>query len=211
MGQVYSHLSEEERQVVRIEMGNGASVRRMAMMPGRHASTAGREIRRDTWFPSDESESCRPRRLRTGPWTGRCYVAGPARRRAMRREAPAPGPVARRRRRRKAGGGRAGRGRVPLRTSICECPYGQDDGSRFGAWGPTASSARGCSRHAELRDEPGMATYFADPHSSWRRGGNENRNGMIRRYPPKRTPIAPSMARELLESAANKDVALTNR
>ena len=95
MGQVYSHLSEEERQVVRIEMGNGASVRRMAMMPGRHASTAGREIRRDTWFPSNESESyrpCRPRRPRTGPWTGRCHVAGPARRRAMRRKAVARRP-----------------------------------------------------------------------------------------------------------------------
>lgn len=88
MGQVYSHLSEEERQVVRIEMGNGASVRRIAMVPGRHASTVGREIRRDTWFPSSESESyrpCRPRRPRTGPWTGRCHVAGPAYRRAMRR------------------------------------------------------------------------------------------------------------------------------
>ena len=45
MGQVYSHLSEEERQVVRIEMGNGASVRRIAMMPGRHASTVSRENR----------------------------------------------------------------------------------------------------------------------------------------------------------------------
>ena len=45
MGQVYSHLSEEERQVVRIGMGNGASVRRMAMMPGRHASTVSRENR----------------------------------------------------------------------------------------------------------------------------------------------------------------------
>ena len=95
MGQVYSHLSEEGRQVVRIGMGNGAGVRRMAMVPGRHASAAGREIRRDTWFPSSESESCRPcrpRRLRTGPWTGRCYVAGPARRRAMRREAVARRP-----------------------------------------------------------------------------------------------------------------------
>ncbi|PKY88302.1 hypothetical protein CJ196_07385 [Bifidobacterium breve] len=95
LGQVYSHLSEEERQVVRIGMGNGAGVRRMAMVPGRHASTVGREIRRDTWLPSNESESyrpCRPRRLRTGPWTGRCYVAGPARRRAMRREAVARRP-----------------------------------------------------------------------------------------------------------------------
>ena len=80
---------------------------------------------------------------------------------------------------------------------------------------------------------------FADPYSSWRRGGNENRNGMIRRHPPKRTPVAPSMAREPQEtvdetdnrpmrvlghrtpaeafadkppeSAENKDAALTNR
>ena len=173
MDQVYSHLSEEGRQVVRIGMGNGAGARRMAMVPGRHASAAGREIRRDTWFPSSESESCRPcrpRRLRTGPWTGRCHVAGPARRRAMRRKAVArrprhlasgrlrawvaersrrgrspppicgrlamehPGdPVTRcRRRRRKAGGGRAGHSRIPLRTSIRERPYGQDDRSRFG-------------------------------------------------------------------------------
>ena len=220
MGQVYSRLSEEGRQVVRIEMGNRAGVRRMAMVPGRHASTAGREIRRDTWFPSSESESCRPcrpRRLRTGPWTGRCYVAGPAR-----------------------------RGRIPLRTSICERPYGQDDRSRFGEreadgvigagrnphteverrtrfpmaaivpdetaaasvaaqkamfsrlpaaarTGVTHDNGTELARHAELHDEPGMATYFADPHSSWRRGGNENRNGMIRRHPPKRTPIAPPL------------------
>ena len=41
---------------------------------------------------------------------------------------------------------------------------------------------------------------FADPYSSWRRGGNENGNGMIRRHPPKRTPVAPSMAREPQET-----------
>lgn len=42
-------------------------------------------------------------------------------------------PVTRcRRRRRKAGGGRAGHSRIPLRTSIRERPYGQDDRSRFG-------------------------------------------------------------------------------
>lgn len=66
--------------------------------------------------------------------------------------------------------------------------------------GATHDDGTELARHAEPRDEPGMATYFADPHSSWRSGGNENRNGMIRRHPPKRTPVAPSMAREPQET-----------
>ena len=81
MGEVYSHLSEEERQVIQIEIGNGTSIRRIGLMPGRNASTVSREIKRNTWFPSNENESYRPyrpKRLKTGPWTGGCYIAGPA-------------------------------------------------------------------------------------------------------------------------------------
>ena len=81
MGEACSHLSEEERQVIRIEIGNGTSIRRIGLMLGRNASTVGREVERDTWLPSNESESCRPcrpKRLETGPWTGGCYIAGPA-------------------------------------------------------------------------------------------------------------------------------------
>ena len=81
MGKVYSHLSEEERQVIQIEVGNGTSVRKIARLLGRGPSGISREIRRNTWFPSNESESYRPyrpKRLKTGPWTGRYYIAGPA-------------------------------------------------------------------------------------------------------------------------------------
>ena len=42
-----------------------------------------------------------------------------------------------------------------------------------------------------------MGAYFADPCSGWQRGGNENRNGMIRRYLPKRSEIRMDMAGEL--------------
>ena len=90
MGEVYSHLSEEERQVIRIEVGNGTSIRGIGLMLGRNASTVGREIKRNTWFPSNENESYRPyrpKRLKTGPWTGRYYIAGPAQRKADRRRA----------------------------------------------------------------------------------------------------------------------------
>ena len=81
MGEVYSHLSEEERRVIRIEIGNGTIICGIVLMLGRNASTVGREIKRDTWFPSNENESYRPyrpKRLKTGPWTGRYYIAGPA-------------------------------------------------------------------------------------------------------------------------------------
>ena len=90
MGKVYSHLSEEERQVIQIEIGNGTSVRKIARLLGRSPSGISREIRRNTWFPSNESESYRPhrpKRLKTGPWTGRYYIAGPAQRKADRRRA----------------------------------------------------------------------------------------------------------------------------
>lgn len=48
MGQVYSRLSEEERQVIQIEIGNGTSIRRIAGLIGRHASTVSREVKRNT-------------------------------------------------------------------------------------------------------------------------------------------------------------------
>ena len=45
MGEACSHLSEEERQVIQIEIGNGTSIRRIGLMLGRNASTVGREIK----------------------------------------------------------------------------------------------------------------------------------------------------------------------
>ena len=48
MGEVYSHLSEEERQVIQIEVGNGASIRGIGAMLGRSPSSISREIKRNT-------------------------------------------------------------------------------------------------------------------------------------------------------------------
>ena len=325
MGEVYSHLSEEERQVIQIEVGNGTGVRKMARLLGRNPSGISREIRRNMWFPSNESESCRPcrpKRLKTGPWTGGCCIAVPAQRKADRRRAkprkpyrlscgrlwarvaewPGRGrslllisgrlrvlfpddPIMRacpetvyrwiysskprrarwarclprgHRRRRKRMGRKASRFPIPGRVSISRRPPEADDRSGFGHWEADGVIGVGCDLHTEverktrclmasvvpdktagervgtqlamfsplpaaarigvthgngtefarrirLRDELGMDTYFADPYSSWHRGSNENRNGIIRRCLPKRTIIEPGMARGLQEIVDETD------
>lgn len=42
------------------------------------------------------------------------------------------------------------------------------------------------SMHMLVDEALGTLTYFADPYASWQRGTNENRNGRLRRYLPKR-------------------------
>lgn len=53
------------------------------------------------------------------------------------------------------------------------------------------------SAHTQFKVETGIPVFFADPHSPWQRGTNENTNGLLRQYFPKGTDLSRWSAEEI--------------
>jgi len=51
----------------------------------------------------------------------------------------------------------------------------------------TADNGKEFALHKSISEELDIAFYFATPYQSWERGANENLNGLIRQYIPKKT------------------------
>lgn len=71
----------------------------------------------------------------------------------------------------------------------------------------TFDNGKEFSGHHRITDELGGNVYFAKPYHSWERGLNENTNGLLRQYFPKKTSfdsITPAQLRTVVDKLNNR-------
>ena len=75
---------------------------------------------------------------------------------------------------------------VELKTGFYIAVKMEDRGKEFSCW--------------EEVEKMGIDFYFADPYCSWQRGCNENSNGLLREFYPKKTDISKIDTEDLIRT-----------
>lgn len=65
----------------------------------------------------------------------------------------------------------------------------------------TYDQGKEITEHQRLTEATGVKVYFANPHSPWQRGINENTNGLLSQYFPKGANLG-SFTQEALDAVA---------
>jgi IS30 family transposase len=66
----------------------------------------------------------------------------------------------------------------------------------------TWDQGREMARHTDFTVASGVPVYFCDPRSPWQRGTNENTNGLLRKYLPRRSRLGDNSQANLDQIAA---------
>lgn len=64
----------------------------------------------------------------------------------------------------------------------------------------TVDSGKEFACYSKVEKDLNIEVFFADPYSSWQRGSNENSNGLIREFYPKKTALSVIENEELVKN-----------
>ena len=199
MGKNYKPLSLEERTMIQAQLSMGIKPGQIAQALGRSASTLSRELKRNGWV--------RPQQPRC---PGRPRLAGGYRSEAAHTLACASeerlvpghweGDLI------KGAYNRSAVGTLVERTTLFTVLARMDNANAESAvkgfghvlnrieaqkrLSMTYDQGREMAAHQQLTFDTEVKVYFADPHSPWQRGINENTNGLLRQYLPKGSDLS---------------------